>query len=516
MLDHPLLEIGLQYSAQKIEPKDTWIELGGIKSGMYSEGLQEPSDRSALVDSDLAFSSHFLSYTYLEINPKSSITDENISIEIDPDILQATNQGDQNSKSNKIIRDFGFKVLITSKKFTSHQEGWLQRHVIKCLNQIHGIEYLSFDYLPTLRLHYNLSENSLTTALEQIASYLIRTLKSKFAEIDQIAIEMKIGAVSLQSSRNDSEEILISKRKLAEKKLDPSFQVTESTTDFLAFPFDQSIAPYSSIILTPWTCDPTGYLFYSDFSAENFSEKLFKKYGLVRRPLGDLLNPETGEFEGINDYFSIISFHSILRVELWGLNFPLPGSPNSEIIIFPIPNHDGLGVLNSKYTRKVFHKISVAKLKEKFGEGHQYKRIRFISKPELVNLLKHEKIIIGSRIKWMNSSLLANLNQNTSVVPNILSHLLTENQVKSVEDMRVLEQKEEKTNQDENFTTSSDGQMVQIDEVFEQTLMKIGKEPIHLENVSITLASKDGHQYELEFTNFHLKADAVKITKKNL
>lgn len=510
MLDKTSVQSGLQYSAQKIESKDLWIELGGIKSGRFIDDSMAPKEPLSEKDSVKANSSHYLSYTFLEIAPKDSIQKDNISILIDPSL--SNQELNSSSKSKKNVIDFGFHCKISSTRFTTFQEGWLHRHIVSLLNQIEGIEYQSYNYLPTLRLHRQLSTDTLSSILTQLFQHLINVLKSKFSEIDQIEVILNVGAKSLQKSRLAAESVLFNKRKIATEKVIPYSSSIDQVSDFLAFTFDQSIAPYAAIILTPWTCDPAGYLFYSDFSPEHFPEDLLGQYGIIHHPLGKVINSVSGEFEGINTYFAQLTFQSIVRVELFGLDFPLPGSINSDVIIFSIPEHHGLGVLNSSYQKKIFKKISYSKLKDQFAEGHQHPHFKVLSQVEFQTALIQSSNLLLSNIVWMNSSLLEILKDKFNHLD--FSSIMTELQAKSTSELPVVERNVESGStileSEQNNTKSADA----LDIKMIQDLLQREKKPLHFKEASITLASADGSTYDVEFTNLQLTADSVHITKK--
>ncbi|UYP45594.1 Acetyl-CoA decarbonylase/synthase complex subunit beta [Candidatus Lokiarchaeum ossiferum] len=510
MLNHTSVRSGHQYSAQKIESKDLWVELGGVRSDIYkidSFLLNGPKSKDESPD---AYISTHLSYSFLEITPKDSIPEDNISITLDPSLTDQEQISILQSKKKSI--EFGFQCKISSTRFSSFQEGWLYRHVISILNQIEGVEFQSYNYLPTLRLHSQLSMDSLSSKLTHLFQHLIISMKSKFSEIDHIDIVLKVGSFSVQKTRQEAESVIVEKRKSATQKVIPYSPSTDKGSHFLAFTFDQSIAPYAAIILTPWTCDPAGYLFYSDFSPTHFPKDLLTKYGIIFHPLGELLNSVTGEFRGINSYFAQLSFQSILRVELFGLEYPLPGSINSDVIIFPIPEHHGLGVLNSSYINKIFQKLSYPKLKEQYAEGHQYPQFQVLSQVELQTRLSQSPDLLLSKIVWMNSTLLDVLKAELEQVD--LSPILTEIQTKSINELPGLKPLVEL---DSNYTGSEKNNVENIDTLdiqMIQDLLLQKKTPLHFKNATITLTSSDGSTYDVEFTNLQLKADSVRISKK--
>ncbi len=507
------LEIGSQYSAEKILPNKIWISLGGQKSTKNFLKPKKNFKNSTQNIENSPFLSSFSSFDLIEIKSNLNLKQDKLVIK-KPDIF-TNNFTDIVSNIPKygFIWDIGIHIEIQSEILSIFQEGWIHRHVIEILNEIRGIEYNSNNYFPSLIVSRDLINlKNPSNLFDDVFSYLISQLKLKFSEIDKIHINVDINSQKEIPNRNEIENILKNKRE-RNYSLHNSIQKNWKDLDgFYSFSFDSKISPFFLLILTNNNSDPAGYLNYNDFNDEYFSKKLKKKYKIEKKTLGKLINSEKAEFANLNFIFHENSFGLISKIELASINNPIPSSPNSEILLFPIPDNLGFGLISQDFSNKVFSNISYQDLIEEKCDGHQHSNFQSFSLVQIYSQCFKENCELFGKIGWMNKTLLTklkNLNSNP-----MLNYIATENEAKDVEtyikflkkvDHPLLKSTLAKETYYDHITGN---ELIQT-----QDIEKILSNPIHCETLSLTLLSKDQNEFEIEFKNLHLTADSFSIKK---
>jgi CO dehydrogenase/acetyl-CoA synthase beta subunit len=511
------MQIGEQYSAQKIIPNETWITLGGYKSKPFQPKIGILNPNFEQIHPISSFSSKYVSYDLANISHNMNISDDKVNIQLSSQIPIITLDNLQSLPKKGLNIEFGLETNIKSRIFTNHQEGWIHHHIIEFMNEIQGVEYISYNYFPTLRLHRELiSHGDLSEAINQIGDYLIKRLKETFSEIDQIQIDITVGIENILHIRDKIEEKLFKRRESLFSSHSTKEISNQNMQNFYAFTFDQSIAIYNAIILTPNSSDPAGYLNYEDFTDTVFAPQLKKKYMIKKYPLGNVIDQQTGEYSGLNQYFRELSFESIQKVELLGSQNPLPVSQNSELLLFPIPNHNGLGVMDGTFRKKLLKKITYKNLKTDFCDGHQHKQFIACNFAQLISYYKSHNSSISNKIGWINHSLVERM--KGQIDHPMLAKIATERDALSYADYiafitkkgypltEILSQKRDKTSGFEPLLENYANLETEVSS-------KLTK-PIHLKEVQLTILSPNGEEYEVDISNFKLTADSMAIRKK--
>jgi CO dehydrogenase/acetyl-CoA synthase beta subunit len=494
---------GAIYRAQKFPNKDIWFQFGGIKSSLLSKNQK--------IETNPFLQSQFQSFDLLTVNSNSQIQDSKIEVSIAESISNPTKTKKSRRSKRLLTHDLGILIEISSDQLSIHHEGWLHHMMIQMINDIDGIEFNSINYLPQLRIHNLLSDfKDIDSFLNTIGEYLIKQLHSKFTEIEKIQISFYSGESEIKNIRENIESAIVERRKTYLNQIDSSENGGWGQfTEFYTLPFGQDRSPFYSMLLTPYNSDPCGYIHYSDLSDENFTRSLKEKYHISGVSLGESISENTGEYSGLNKWYTDSTFSSINQIQLWDINYPLPSSSTAEILLFQIPDVPGFGLVDMSFTKPIFNKILFSSFQLKFGTGHQFKGVQFISRYDLVSPIFKKLTNNWEKVAWVNNNLFKQMEQY--IPKNLMTKIATELKGTSIDDCMSFWTESQhpmfisKTLEERNLASSQEKWMSMINNLISK--------PIELDEYIFTLKSPNGMEYEIELKDFQLKAKSIRIKK---
>src|SRR6056297_2737147 len=229
---------------------------------------------------------------------------------------------------------FGIHVKVFSNELNTKIEGFLHHHFIDIINQIKAVNFVSSSFNPALTLSTEFLQKdgiSLPNIFRGLSEIVKEEFIKRISQIEGIHMEIWAGKSEVKKARQDLDLVLKKKDGRITNPHD-----SESTTMGFVFDFPRLKAPFSPIVVTKNRGDPQGYLNYTDII------ELFKQFPEIieqrakKIDLGKPIESSKEEYEKLSKFFRDLSYENISRVQLWGLDYPLPFSPNFDVLVMAL------------------------------------------------------------------------------------------------------------------------------------------------------------------------------------
>lgn len=299
------VDVGIAYEGERIRKKDMYVELGG------------PAVRHK--------------FELLRIRKLEEVEDGKVRV-VGPDLSEL-----EEGKSYP----FGLLIEVAGKDLEPDAEGVLERRIHEYCNFIEGFMHLNQRYDIWLRLSKKAYKKGLNS-FKYIGLVLQRLFKSEFPIIEKIQVTFITDPKKVEEMWKEAIKVYEARDKRALGLKDEDVDV------FYGCRLCQSFAPTHVCVITPERPANCGAITWLD---ARVAVKIDPKGPIFEIPKGRCLDPEKGEYEGVNEAAKKVTGGAITRVQL----YTAFGSPHTscgcfECAAFYIPEVDGLGIVHRGYT----------------------------------------------------------------------------------------------------------------------------------------------------------------------
>jgi acetyl-CoA decarbonylase/synthase complex subunit beta len=328
------VEVGLIHEGERIRKEEMRVELGGPKV----------SEKFELV----------------LVKDNERVVDGSISV-IGTD-LSALEEG----KSYP----FGILVEVSGEKLEEDLEGVFERRIHEYLNYIQGVMHLNQRYDIWVRVGKKAYTKGLTS-FDQIGRVLISLYKSELPIIEKIQISFFTGGEEFQRYYSFARDRYETRDARARGLLD------EEVDTFYGCALCQSFAPSHICVITPQRYANCGAISWFDGRA---AARMDPEGPIFPISKGDYLDPEHGEYSGINEHASKRSMGEVNRVWLYSaFGYPHTSCGCFEAIAFYIPEVEGFGIVHRRFAGPTVNGLAFSTLADSTAGGRQVEGFHGIS-----------------------------------------------------------------------------------------------------------------------------------------
>jgi acetyl-CoA decarbonylase/synthase complex subunit beta len=383
------VEVGVIYEGQRIRWQDTHVELGGPRVANKFElakvrGLDEIEDgKFTVVGPDLK-----------DLAPGASYP-------------------------------FGILVEVAGKDVGAELEGVIERRIHGYANYIEGFMHLNQRYDIQIRVSKKSFEKGLNS-FTIVGKVLQRLFKSELPIIEKVQITFY----------TDPEEV---KRLWAEAMA--TYEVRdakargmkdEEADAFYGCILCQSFAPTHCCVITPQRYSNCGAISWFDGRA---SARVDPKGPVFEIRRGELIDPEHGEYTGVNQAVKEKTLGAIERVWLYtAFGYPHTSCGCFEGVAFYIPEVDGLGLVHRDFKGQTVNGLPFSTLADSTAGGRQVDGFHGIS----IEYLRSSKFLQADggwrRVVWMPAVVKERVKD--FIPKDLVDKIATENDVQTIEQLR--------------------------------------------------------------------------------
>ena len=383
------VEVGIIYEGQRIRWQDAQLELGGPRSANKFElvkvrGLDEIQDgKFSVVGQDL----------------KDMKADVNYP--------------------------FGILIEVAGKLVESELEGVIERRIHGYSNYIEGLMHLNQRYDIQIRLSKKSFEKGLNS-FTIIGKILQRLFKSELPIIEKVQITFYTDAAEVKKVWDEAMATYEIRDAKARGMKD------EEADAFYGCTLCQSFAPTHCCVITPQRYSNCGAISWFDGRA---SARVDPKGPVFEIKKGDLLDPEKGEFSGVNQAVKDKSLGEIGRVWLYtAFGYPHTSCGCFEGVAFYIPEVDGLGIVHRDFKGQTVNGLPFSTLADSTAGGRQVDGFHGIS----IEYLRSMKFLSADggwdRVVWMPSVVKERVKD--FIPKELVDKIATDSDVQTVEQLK--------------------------------------------------------------------------------
>lgn len=320
------VDVGVIYEGERIRYKDTQVQLGGERVDAKFElvrvkGLDEIEDGKTTV--------------------------------IGPDIK------DMKEGST---HPFGIYIEVAGKELEEELEGVVERRIHEYCNFIEGLMHLNQRYDIFMRLSKKSFQKGLNS-FQYIGKVLHTLFKSELPIIEKMQVTFFTHPEKVKGLYDEALQIYEARDARARGLKD------EEVDKFYGCILCQSFAPTHVCVITPQRYSNCGAISWFDGRA---AARIDPKGPIFTIDKGDLLDPEKGEYSGVNDTVKKKSLGEITRVWLYtGFGYPHTSCGCFEAVAFYVPEVDGFGIVHRGYRDVTVNGLAFSTLADSTAGGRQ-------------------------------------------------------------------------------------------------------------------------------------------------
>lgn len=396
MFDDIPVEVGLIYEGERIRKEDMQVELGGPKV----------SEKFELV----------------LVRKPEEIEDGKISV-IGPDLHEL-----EAGKSHP----FGILIEVAGEKLEEDLEGVLERRIHEYLNYIQGVMHLNQRYDIWVRVGKKSFEKGLTS-FHQVGAAILRLYRSELAIIKKIQITFLTGGDEFSKLHAAAMERYETRDARARGLLD------EDVDTFYGCALCQSFAPSHICVITPQRYANCGAISWFDGRA---AARMDPEGPIFPIGKGECLEPERGEYAGVNEHAQKRSMGEVDRVWLYSaFGYPHTSCGCFEAIAFYIPEVEGFGIVHRRFAGPTVNGIAFSTLADSTAGGRQVEGFHGLS----IEYMRSKKFLQAdggwNTIVWMPQEIKDLLKEN--IPENIAHAIATEKDVTDIPSLQEFLKKHE-------------------------------------------------------------------------
>lgn len=383
------VDVGVIYEGERIRRKDMYVELGGPKQEAKFElvrvkGLDELEDEKiTVVGQDLK-----------DVQEGSSIP-------------------------------FGIYIEVAGKDVEEGLEGVIERRIHEYCNFIEGFMHLNQRYDIWLRISKKSFQKGLNS-FNYVGKVLIRLYKSELPFIEKIQVTFLTAPEKVRPMWEQAMKIYEARDAKARGMKD------EEADAFYGCTLCQSFAPSHVCVITPQRYSNCGSISWFDGRA---SARVDPKGPVYAIPKGELIDPEKGEYTGVNETVKKKSLGEVNRVWLYtAFGYPHTSCGCFEGVAFYIPEVDGFGIVHRGFKDVTVNGLPFSTLADSTAGGRQVDGFHGIS----IEYMRSPKFLQAdggwNRIVWMPASVKERV--KNFMPKEVVDKVATENEAKSVEELQ--------------------------------------------------------------------------------
>ena len=383
------VDVGVIYEGERIRRKDMYVELGGPKQETKFElvrvkGLDEVEDGKITV-----------------VGPDLKDVQEGINI------------------------PFGIYIEVAGKDVEEELEGVIERRIHEYCNFIEGFMHLNQRYDIWLRISKKSFQKGLNS-FNYIGKVLIKLYKSELPFIEKIQVTFLTDPEKVRPIWEQAMKIYEARDAKARGMKD------EDADTFYGCTLCQSFAPSHVCVITPQRYSNCGSISWFDGRA---SARVDPKGPVFAIQKGELIDPEKGEYAGVNEVVNKKSLGAVNRVWLYtGFGYPHTSCGCFEGVAFYIPEVDGFGIVHRGFKEVTVNGLPFSTLADSTAGGRQIDGFHGIS-IEYMRSPKFLQVDGGwNRIVWLPASVKERVKD--FVPKEVVDKIATENEAKSIDELK--------------------------------------------------------------------------------
>jgi len=350
------VDVGVIYEGERIRRNDMQVELGGpsIKEKFELAKVRNPDE----------------------------IEDEKVII-IGPDIKDLKEGG---------AYPLGVLVEAAGSTLDQQLEGVIERRIHGYMNYIEGFMHLNQRYDIWIRLSKKSFQKGLNS-FEYIGKVLYRLFKSELPIIEKVQITFMTDPAKVQEmypvALQDYEARDAKARGLKDEDVDK----------FYGCVLCQSFAPTHVCVITPQRYSNCGAISWFDGRASAQVDPKGPVFAIER---GELINPEKGEYSGVNEVVKKKSLGEVNQVWLYtAFDHPHTSCGCFEAVAFYIPEVDGFGLVNRGFKGVTVNGLPFSTLADSTAGGRQVDGFHGLS----IEYMRSQKFLAAdggwNRVVWL-------------------------------------------------------------------------------------------------------------------
>jgi len=390
MFDDIPVDVGVIYEGERIRRNNMQVELGG------------PNQEKK--------------FELVRAKKMDEVEDEKITI-IGPDLKDL-------AEGSSV--PFGIYIEVAGKAVEEDLEGVTERRIHEYCNFIEGIMHLNQRYDIWLRLSKKSFQKGLNSFI-YIGKVLARLYKSELPFIEKIQITFITDPEKVQEMYDQALKIYETRDAKARGMKD------EDVDTFYGCTLCQSFAPTHMCVITPQRYSNCGSISWFDGRA---SAQVDPKGPVFAIEKGELLDPEKGEFSGINESIKQKTLGAVDKVWMYtGFGYPHTSCGCFEAMAFYIPEVEGYGIVDRGFKGVTVNGLAFSTLADSGAGGRQVDGFHGIS----IEYMRSPKFMQADggwdRIVWMPQSVKERVKD--FMPKEALANVATENDAKNVDELKV-------------------------------------------------------------------------------
>ncbi|NIU39297.1 CO dehydrogenase/CO-methylating acetyl-CoA synthase complex subunit beta [Candidatus Bathyarchaeota archaeon] len=383
------VEVGVIYEGERIRRKDMYVELGG-------------PDQEA-------------KFELVRAKGLDEVEDEKITV-VGPDLKDV--------KEGSSI-PLGIYIEVAGKDVEEELEGVIERRIHEYCNFIEGLMHLNQRYDIWLRLNKKSFKKGLNS-LNYIGKVLTKLYKSELPFIEKIQITFMTDLDKVREMWKEAVSIYEARDAKARGMKD------EEVDTFYGCTLCQSFAPTHVCVITPQRYSNCGSISWFDGRA---SARVDPKGPVFSIEKGELIDPEKGEYSGINEVVKKKSLGGVNRVWLYtGFGYPHTSCGCFEAVAFYVPEVDGFGIVDRGFKDVTVNGLPFSTLADSTAGGRQIDGFHGVS-IEYMRSPKFLQVDGGwNRIVWMPASVKERVKD--FIPKEVVDKIATENDAKTVDELK--------------------------------------------------------------------------------
>jgi acetyl-CoA decarbonylase/synthase complex subunit beta len=317
-----------------------------------------------------------------KVRPLDEVEDGKIII-IGPDIKDMKEGG-----------AFPLGVLVEAAGSTLDQqlEGVIERRIHGYMNYIEGFMHLNQRYDIWIRLSKKSFQKGLNS-FDYIGKVLYRLFKSELPIIEKVQITFITDPAKVQEmypvALEDYEARDAKARGLKDEDVDK----------FYGCVLCQSFAPTHVCVITPQRYSNCGAISWFDGRASAQVDPKGPVFAIER---GELINPEKGEFSGVNETVKKKTLGEVSQVWLYtAFDHPHTSCGCFEAVAFYVPEVDGFGLVNRSFRGVTVNGLPFSTLADSTAGGRQVDGFHGLS----IEYMRSQKFLQAdggwNRVVWL-------------------------------------------------------------------------------------------------------------------
>jgi len=389
MFDDIPVGIGIIYEGERIRGREMQFEIGGPREDYKFELVQ------ALGMDEI----------------------EDGKIEIIGNDMADLNAGTNNS--------FGMIIYVAGEEIEKDLEGVIERRIHEYVNFIEGFMHLNQRYDIQLRLSKKSYEKGFDS-FNVLGKVLMRLYKTEMPFIEKIQISFITEPKTVEEWYGKAMEIYESRDARARGMSDDEVDV------FYGCSLCQSFAPTHLCVITPQRYANCGAISWFDGRA---TAKIDPKGPVFEILKGELIDPVTGEYEGVNQVIREKSLGEIERVQLYtAFGYPHTSCGCFEGCAFYIPELDGYGVVHRNFRGETVNGLNFVTISDLTAGGRQVDGFHGLS----IEYMRSPKFMQADggwdRVVWMPVEVKERIKEY--MPSESIDRTATENDVSSLDELK--------------------------------------------------------------------------------